>query len=170
MNINETVQKEVDVTYRQIGKIAKDLVQEHTKELDTLIKNLINIENQTDSQLRDAMLKISCLAYQLAEIKEHASLRADCSTALLKEKQALEYQTGVGTQQQRQQQSVLASQDNVAVQILYNGVSKLFASKVDEAHRIVNTLNAVLIGRMSAQKRQQSDNISTGVSDEEVDF
>lgn len=166
MELKEEVRKEVDTTYKYLGKIAKDLVKQHTKEIDDIIRDLINVEIKTDNQLRNDMLKLSCLAYNLAEIKEHANLRADCSTALYKEKQALEFSNVIGTQQQKHQHSVIASLDNQAVQILYNSVAKLFSTKLDETHRVVNTLNGILIGRMSAQKQQRTEMSSTSLETE----
>lgn len=157
MQLNERVSNEVNLVYRQLAKVAKDIVSKHTKELDDLIEELKNIENFSDGKVRNIMLQLSLLAYNLGELKEHSNLRADVSTAMLKEKIALEFNSSEGTQSAKQNLATLNAMDNQAVQILYTNISKMFSTKLDEVHRVVNTLNNVLIGRMASNKQAMQE-------------
>lgn len=157
MQLNERVSNEVNLVYRQLAKVAKDIVNKHTKELDDLIEELKNIENLSDGKVRNIMLQLSLLSYNLGEIKEHSNLRADVSVAMLKEKIALEFNSSEGTQSAKQNLATLNAMDSQAVQILYTNISKMFSTKLDEAHRVVNTLNNVLIGRMASKKQTQQE-------------
>lgn len=157
MQLNERTSNEVNLVYRQLAKVAKDIVSKHTKELDDLIEELKNIENLSDGKVRNIMLQLSLLSYNLGEIKEHSNLRADVSIAMLKEKIALEFNSSEGTQSAKQNLATLNAMDNQAVQILYTNISKMFSTKLDEAHRVVNTLNNVLIGRMASNKQAQHE-------------
>lgn len=157
MQLNEQVKQEVDSTYRSLAKIAKEITSQYTKEIDLLIKELENIENLSDGRVRNIMLQLSLLAYHLGEVKEHSNIRADISTALYKEKLASEFNSLEGPVGVKTNQATVNSIDQQAVQILYTNISKMFTTKLDETHRVVNTLNNVLIGRMATNKHALQD-------------
>ena len=151
--------KNVNDVYKDIGKIAKKLVDEKSKTIDDLIKTLSNVESLSDEEIRKYMLKISLESYSFSEIKEHSVMKQDCATALMKETQANIFNSETGTAEVRRNKSITDSNAQITVNILYNSIANLMKTKLDEAHRVVNTLNSILISRAAAAKLNQSSNV-----------
>ena len=151
--------KNVNDVYKDIGKIAKKLVDEKSKAIDDLIKTLSNVESLSDEEIRKYMLKISLESYSFSEIKEHSVMKQDCATALMKETQANIFNSETGTAEVRRNKSITDSNAQITVNILYNSIANLMKTKLDEAHRVVNTLNSILISRAAAAKLNQSSNV-----------
>lgn len=156
MNLDKQVEKEVNEFYKNIGKVAKDFVNERTKEIDDIIKTLSkDIQSLSDSDLMNYQIKLDIACYYLAETKEYANLKSDCANALYKEKQAIYYLGATGTQESKKNESVINSTDNQVVNILYTNISKLLNTKLEEAKRISRTLSSVSIYRMSLRKQSR---------------
>lgn len=151
--------KNVNDVYKDIGKIAKKLVDEKSKAIDDLIKTLSNVESLSDEEIRKYMLKISLESYSFSEIKEHSVMKQDCAAALMKETQANIFNSETGTAEVRRNKSITDSNAQITVNILYNSIANLMKTKLDEAHRVVNTLNSILISRAAAAKLNQSSNV-----------
>lgn len=151
--------KNVNDVYKDIGKIAKKLVDEKSKVIDDLIKTLSNVESLSDEEIRKYMLKISLESYSFSEIKEHSVMKQDCAVALMKETQANIFNSETGTAEVRRNKSITDSNAQITVNILYNSIANLMKTKLDEAHRVVNTLNSILISRAAAAKLNQSSNV-----------
>lgn len=151
--------KNVNDVYKDIGKIAKKLVDEKSKVIDDLIKTLSNVESLSDEEIRKYMLKISLESYSFSEIKEHSVMKQDCAAALMKETQANIFNSETGTAEVRRNKSITDSNAQITVNILYNSIANLMKTKLDEAHRVVNTLNSILISRAAAAKLNQSSNV-----------
>ena len=151
--------KNVNDVYKDIGKIAKKLVDEKSKAIDDLIKTLSNVESLSDEEIRKYMLKISLESYSFGEIKEHSIMKQDCAVALMKETQANIFNSETGTAEVRRNKSITDSNAQITVNILYNSIANLMKTKLDEAHRVVNTLNSILISRAAAAKLNQSSNV-----------
>lgn len=151
--------KNVNDVYKDIGKIAKKLVDEKSKAIDDLIKTLSNVESLSDEEIRKYMLKISLESYSFSEIKEHSAMKQDCAAALMKETQANIFNSETGTAEVRRNKSITDSNAQITVNILYNSIANLMKTKLDEAHRVVNTLNSILISRAAAAKLNQSSNV-----------
>ena len=49
--------------------------------------------------------------------------------------------------------------DKQTVTMIQNAIANCMKSKLDEAHRVVNTLNSILISRAAAAKLNQSSNV-----------
>ena len=112
--------KNVNDVYKDIGKIAKKLVDEKSKAIDDLIKTLSNVESLSDEEIRKYMLKISLESYSFSEIKEHSAMKQDCAAALMKETQANIFNSETGTAEVRRNKSITDSNAQITVNILYN--------------------------------------------------
>lgn len=149
-------QQNINNVYNNIGKIAKEVSAQHTKEIDKIIK-LINddIDNLSDEKLRLYMLKLSCEAYYLGDRQEHSNIKADIAQALNKEAFAKEFLNASGTQQAKNQEAQNNTVTEQTLQVLYKGIYNLMKTKLDETHRMVNTINSILISRSAAAKLAQ---------------
>ena len=58
-----------------------------------------------------------------------------------------------GTQNTKNNTAFLETQENLAVKILFNAVSTRLKTKLDEAHRVWNALNSVIISRNAENKQ-----------------
>lgn len=152
-----TADDNVNEVYKNIGKLAKKMVDEKSASIDSLIKALSNVESLSDEEIRKYMLKISLESFAFSELKEHSVMKQDCATALMKESQANIFNSETGTAEVRRNKSITDSNAEITVNILYNSIANLMKTKLDEAHRVVNTLNSILISRAAAAKLSQNN-------------
>ena len=155
----EQARKDCRHVYLQLQPIAKEAVEKYSKPIDTIVKEMSKLESMTDEEIRQLMMRLSIECYFFGNYTAESSLMSDCATILQKEKNAKEYSTATGTQAEKTSIATINSMDKQAVSSLYKMVKDLMNVKLDEAHRLVNTLNSVLISR-SAEKK-----LSLGVRD-----
>ena len=144
----EQARKECRHVYLQLQPIAKEAVEKYSKPIDTIVKEMSKLESMTDEEIRQLMMRLSIECYFFGNYTAESSLMSDCATA-------------TGTQAEKTSIATINSMDKQAVSSLYKMVKDLMSVKLDEAHRLVNTLNSVLISR-SAEKK-----IKAGVRDSE---
>lgn len=164
MTTFEEAQKNVDTTAKNLSRLAHDIFKKFSKPLDDIVSKLSSVESLSDEEIRSYMLKISLESYSFSEVKEHAELKMDCATAIMKETQATVYNEASGTAEARRNIAIKESNSEITVNMLYSTVSNLMKTKLDEAHRVVNTLNSILISRAAQAKLNQSS--SSAVFDE----
>lgn len=152
MRTYKEAQDQLDNVYKQLRDVAKDVVRKYTKTLDGYVKKVNEIETLTDGEIRVIMAKISYEAYSLAETREYSALKSEIATTLQKESFATEYMRADGTISDKSNIALLNTTKETAVDILYKNISKLMLVKLDEAHRVVNTLNSILISRSAEAK------------------
>ena len=157
MTTFEEAQKNVDITAKNLSRLAHDIFKKFSKPLDDIVSKLSSVESLSDEEIRSYMLKISLESYSFSEVKEHAELKMDCATAIMKETQATIYNEASGTAEARRNIAIKESNSEITV-------SNLMKTKLDEAHRVVNTLNSILISRAAQAKLNQSS--SSAVFDE----
>ena len=102
--------------------------------------------------IKNYMLQLSIETYYFSTIKDMAILKQEISNALLKEGIANTYNGTVGTQNARNNQAIVDNLDKQTVNMLYNAVSNNMKSKLDEAHRMINVLQNILISNNAEAK------------------
>lgn len=150
---------EVDTTYEQLSPIVTDMVKKCTANIDSVVASVSVAEVLTDDMLRDAMLKLSLASYSFSEIKEKAALKASCAESIRKAKYAEEYSKAEGAVAQRDNTAVLNSAESMLVDYIYDCVASTLKTKLDEAHRVVDTLKSIQMGRMAEAKLSQTTSV-----------
>lgn len=153
----------VNKTYNELIEIAKDIVKRYSSEVDDLISQATsNIESLSSDKIRLLMTNLSFRAYSLAEAKEHSLLKSGVAETLLDEKKAIEFNGADGTVDSRKNLAIINSSEEILVSLIYDTVGSLLKSKVDEVHRIVDTLKTVIMSRNAEMK------ITSDLRDERV--
>jgi len=149
--INEK-RAEVQETFDNLAPIISEIADMYTKELDAIMNKIRSAGSLTNDEIRDYMLQLSIEAYTFGMSKDSAALKQDIAKALLNSAQAEISSTTTGTQQAKANAAVLQTQDRQVVSMIYNTVSNLMKTTLDEAHRTVNTLQNILISRAAEAK------------------
>ena len=160
MNVNiERANKDLTEMYNQLKPIVDSVVQKQSKEIDNIIERIKKSSELNNKEIQGLILQLSIETYYFSHIKDMSVLKQECATALMKEGQANSFNSTVGTQTVRQNQSIIDSLDKQAVNMLYNAVANNMKSKLDEAHRMINVLTNLLISKNAEAKlkRVQDD-------------
>lgn len=146
-----------EMVYAQIVQIANDIVRDHTAEVTELIKVIEdNVDNLSNESIRQAILKLSLKAYTLGDIKEKSALKAECAETLRKEAYARKFNGTEGSVATKDNTATIETSNEIVVEAIYNSVSSLFKTKLDEIHRVVDSLKSVLMSRMQEAKMTAS--------------
>lgn len=151
-NLDVALEK-VEVTYGSVVDIANDMM----KDTFTGIKQLINIiegkvTTMTVDELREYMLRTQLRAYEISELKDKTAVKAACAEAVRKEKYAKALLEADGTAGVKDNKAILASSEEIIVELLYELISNLLKTKLDELHRLTDTLKSILMSRMQEAK------------------
>ena len=159
--MNSTVQKaleNIDITYNDLIVIANEIFEETTKDIDEIIADAYNdIERLSNDAIRDLMLKLSLKSYTFSEIKEKSAFKATLSEVMRKETYALNFNQSEGTVAVRENNAILESGAEILAEEIYTLVANMLKTKLDEIHRVVNTLQTVLMTRMQEAKLTSVD-------------
>ena len=148
-----TALNNIDMTYDQLVEMANDIVSKCTKQSDEVIKSIRNnIENLTNDDIRVYMAKLSLTAYSFSEIKEKSTMKAECAEVLRKEAYATEFGILDGSVAAKDNQATLNISEEILTETMYNLVSSILKSKLDELHRVVDTLKTIIMSRLSEAK------------------
>ena len=148
-------QSEVNDLYKNLVQIADDIVNKNTKDITSVIKKIENdIENLSDNDLRLYTLKLATQAYSLGDKVEHANLKRDCASAILKETSAKEFNMADGAVASKQNVALLNTSQEVAVNLLYRMVADSMKTKLQLANKVLDSIKNVLISRQSEAKIQ----------------
>jgi len=139
--------------YNDMNSLAKDIVKEYTSPIDILVKQVKeDINNLTNEDIRRLELKLSLLAYDLGELKDKTNIAAEVAEIVQDEAQATAWNTAEGNNEQRKNTALLSVNKEKVVSKLYKLVASQIKTKLDETHRIVDTLKSILISRASDRK------------------
>ena len=142
--------------YGDLSPIVKDTVAKHSKEMDAIIYKIKsktkNGSSLTSKEIKDYMMQLSIETYDFAQSKDMSILMQECAIAVSKSTQAEIFNSTAGTQAVRGNQSIVESIDKQLVAILQSAVANCMKSKLDEAHRMINTLSGILIS-MNAENK-----------------
>lgn len=157
----------VQVTYEQLVGVANDIIAKCVSSSDSIIKDINkNVENLSNDDVRNYMLKLSLLSYSFSDIKEKSALKAECAETLRKEAYAKNFNTQDGSVAVRENQAMINSSEEVLVELIYEMVASTLKTKLDEIHRVVDTLKTIITSRLSEAKLTQ--NISVGEINEKT--
>ena len=158
--MNEKLQTALDnteSTYKELVEIANSIVKTYASDINDLITEATeNIDTLSNEQVRQLLLKISLKAYSFGDVKEKAALKAQCAKTLKDEAYAIQFNGAEGSVEAKKNTALTQSSAEAVAETLYNLVSSLFKTKLDEMHRVVDSLKSVLMSRMAEQKLMSS--------------
>lgn len=159
--MNQNVSKaldNIDMTYDELIDIANDICADVTGDLTEMIQSAYNnIENLTNDSIRQLLLKLSLRSYSFAEIKEKSLFKATLGETLRKEAYAKSFNSTEGTVAVRENTSIINTSSEIIAEELYTLVANMFKTRVDEIHRVVDSLKSVLMSRMQEAKLSNVD-------------
>lgn len=154
----------VELTYSDISDIANDLISEYTSDISVLIEKASNnIENITNDELRELMLRLSIKSYSFGDIKEKAAIKAECAEMLRKESYAKKFALKEGSIASKDNDTILEISNELVAEAIYNLVASLFKVKLEEIRRLIDTLKTILMSRLSEAKLTQGLNVGMEV-------
>ena len=143
----------VEIAYSEIIDIANESVKELTGDLDELTSLVYSrIENLTNDDIREILLKLSLRSFSFSAIKDKAAFKATLASTLRKEAYAKQFATLQGTVSAKDTQATLNISNEIIIEHLYELTASLFKTRLDECHRVVDTLKTVLMSRLSEAK------------------
>ena len=143
----------VEATYSQISEIADNMLCEIIGPINKIIDEIReNAAGLSAPSIRDYMVRLQLRSYEISDIKEKSSLKADCAKAIREEKYASTFNSSEGTSGVRDNTAILASSEEIVVQALYNEIASQLKTKLDEIHRLIATLQSVLMSIMQEAK------------------
>lgn len=143
----------IDVAYDDLIDIANSLCEELLGDVNKIMQHAYdNIENLTNEDIRNILLKLSLRSYSFSEIKEKAAFKATLGETLRKEAYAKSFNLTEGTVAVRENASIINTSAEILAEEIYTLVSNMFKVKLDEIHRVVDTLKSVLMSRMQEAK------------------
>ena len=159
MNANVTKALDnIDMTYEELIEIANDICNDVVGDLNTIMSNAYeNVENLSNESIRNLLLRLSLRSYSFAEIKEKSIFKATLGETLRKEAYAKSFNATEGTVAVRENTSVINTSAEILAEELYTLVAGIFKVKVDEVHRVVDSLKSVLMSRMQEAKMTTVD-------------
>lgn len=155
----EQAKQEVNEMFNSIAPMAMEIVGNYSKSLDKLFNDISSSNALTNDDLRNYMLALSSEAYLFSMSKDAATLKQECAEMILKETQAIIYNSTDGTVPIRTNQSLIETGDKQVVNALYSAVANLLKTRLDETHRMINTLNSILISRNAEAKLDCNSNL-----------
>lgn len=144
---------EVDEVYNTLVDIANDIIAPYVKDVNSLINEAETyINNLTIDYLRDLMLKLSLKAFQLCEIKEKATIKAVCAESIRKEKYAVKFGGLSGSVASKENEALTSISYEILAETTYDLVGNLLKTKLDEVHRVVDSIKTIIMSRMQEAK------------------
>ena len=143
----------VEMTYAQIKEIADSMLAGPFEEPNRIVETLqYNVESMSIDMLRDSILRLQLAAYSLSELRDRSGIKAACAEAIRKEAYASAYIGQEGTAGVKDSNTTLAISENIIAQCLYDLVASLVKTKVDQIHRMIDSLKSILMSRMQEAK------------------
>lgn len=157
-----SAKKDASAMYKNLRPVIDDVVKKHSKEIDEIIAKIKkDLSSLTSKEIREYILQLSIENYYFAEAKDKSMLMRECALTLLKENQADSFNSTDGTQAIRTNQSLLDTTDRQIVLTMQDSVATHLKSKLDESHRIVDSLKNVLISINIENKLKGVNNDAT---------
>ena len=146
----------VECTYSNLIEIANTMLNPIICPANEIINSLSkSIHNISIEQLRDYILQIQLKSFELSEIKEKSTLKADIAAALQKEQFAIQFNSVEGAAAVKDKIATVNTSDETVVTAVYNLAANLLKTKLDELHRMVDSLKSILMSRMQEAKFMQ---------------
>jgi hypothetical protein len=143
----------IDCTYDDLVEVANEIFNTTTKEVDGMMTDAYNdIEKMSNDAIRDLMLRLSLKSYTFSEIKEKSTFKATMGEILRKEAYAKNFNMIEGTVAVRETNATIQTSGEIIAEEIYTLVANMLKTKLDEIHRVVNTLQTVLMTRIQEAK------------------
>jgi hypothetical protein len=143
----------VEMTYAQIKDIADSMLAAPFEEPNRIVESIqFNVESMSIDLLRDYILRLQLSVYSLSELRDRSGIKASCAEAIRKEAYASSYIGQEGTAGVKDSNTTLAISENIVAQCLYDLVASLVKTKVDQLHRMIDSLKSILMSRMQEAK------------------
>ena len=143
----------IDMVYDDLIVIANDIYGQQLGDVDLLLYGVYeNVENLTNEDLRNLIVKLALKGFSFSEIKEKAAFKSELAETLRKEAHAKAYGAAEGTAAAKENQAVLNTSAELLSEEIYTLVSNLFKVKLDEIHRATDAAKTVLMSRVSEAK------------------
>lgn len=151
-NLNDALEN-VEMTYSQVVEISNDMLTDIFDPINRLVGEIRdNAAGLSIETIRDYMVRLQLRSYEISDIKEKSALKAECAEALRKEKYARNFNAAEGTAGVKDNTALLATSEEIIVESLYNLVANLLKTKLDEVHRLIATLQSILMSKMQEAK------------------
>lgn len=148
----------IDVTYEDLIGFANEIFTATTSEIDAIIATAYDsIETMSNDMLRDYMMRLSLKSYSFSEIKEKSAFKATLAETIRKNTYAEMFNKSEGTVAVRENTAIISSGAEILAEEIHTLVSNMLKTKLDEIHRVVSTLQSVLMTRMQEAKLSSVD-------------
>ena len=156
-NLNKAMDN-VEVTYTNVIDISNSIVDEVTGDITDLIHNAYdNVENLTNEDIRQLLLRLALRSYSFGEIKDKATFKATLAETLRKEAYAVQFNSTDGTVATKENTATINTSSEIVVEEIYELTASLFKTRLDEIHRCVDALKTVLTTRLTEAKLTSVD-------------
>ena len=143
----------IDCIYDDLVEVANEIFNTTTKEVDGMMTDAYNdIEKMSNDAIRDLMLKLSLKSYTFSEVKEKSAFKSTMGEILRKEAYAKNFNSIEGTVAVRETNATIQTSGEIIAEEIYTLVANMLKTKLDEIHRVVNTLQTVLMTRIQEAK------------------
>ena len=151
-NLTEALNK-VEMTYQDVVEIANDMMSTQFQSINFLINDIdLHMSTLSIDSVRDYMLKLQLKAYEISELKDKASLKSECAEAVRKEKYATSLLGAEGPTGVKENTALLASSEELIVELLYQLIADLVKTKLDQLHRLTDVMKSILMSKMQEAK------------------
>ena len=143
----------VEMSYGELVEIVNSIVQPILKPINDTV-DLVNAaaNNMPIDSLRNYMLDLQLKAFSLSEIKEKSGLKAELAEALQKEKYAISFNSLEGSATVKDKLAIVENAPEVLSVAMYNLISSLLKTKLDQVHRLIDCMKSILMSRMQETK------------------
>lgn len=145
----------VDMVYNDLVVIANSIIDPYVQPINEYINQATDKDNLSNDEIRELMFRLALKSYSFSEIKEKSSLKAECAETLRKESYAKKFNSLDGTVAYKENQAIVETSEELLTETIYELVSDLFKTKLDELHRVVDVLKTILMSRNSEAKLSQ---------------
>lgn len=143
----------VEETYQDLVEIANGILKPTFDPIDSLINEIkFRISNLSIEMIRDYLLQLQLQAYGISDIKEKAAFKAELAEANQKERFAISFNSVDGSAAVKDKLATISVSSEIITETLYNLVSNLLKTKLDQLHRIISVLQSILMSRMQEAK------------------
>lgn len=143
----------VEMCYDELVAIANDIVNPIVANVNALVENLTaNCNDMPMDAIRNFILKLQLAAYSLSEVKEKSALKSELAETIQKTALATQYLGADGPVATKEKIAFLNISQETLAQTTYELVSNLLKTKLDQTHRLIDSLKSILMSRMQEAK------------------
>lgn len=147
----------VEASYSDIIEIANDMLKDIEIPIDNLVDEIrSSVSSLTVESIRDYIIRLQLRAYELSEVKEKSGLKAQCAESLRAEKHARCFNQADGSAAVKTNIALIEASEEIVVEALYDYIASHLKTKLDQLHRLVDSLKSILMSKMQEAKLSMS--------------